>query len=129
MLPHRRVVVLITTVVVVLYASACGNPATRSAVTTATDRVAYVALEKGTYRGTSWQLYAYISSDSPQGSRCMDTVAPGRPRSKAWGAFCQFNAKDGQGYSYYYSTAGPKGSLASYGPLPSRASRVRLAAN
>ncbi len=84
----------------------------------------HVLLTGGTYQGVSWSLYAWR-----QGRQlCMEVdghgsaTASGQPGAGA----CGFDHKTPTS-GYYDSGPGPGDSLVSFGPLPERATQVRVA--
>ncbi|WP_369222297.1 hypothetical protein AB5J52_12970 [Streptomyces sp. R39] len=81
-------------------------------------------LTSGVYQGESWSLYAW----QQDGQLCMEVDGPGDPTASgvpSAGA-CGFDQKDPSS-GYYASGPGPGDSDVNYGPLPSRATQIRVA--
>jgi hypothetical protein len=114
--------------VAALGTSAMGHPSGEPA---APSHTPYVRLADGTYRGVSWQLFAW----EQEHRLCMTVLPAGfdpdhmpTDVSGAWqgGGGCGFDdSHPGSGFAV--GTRGPAGSGMSFGPLPVAATQIRVA--
>jgi hypothetical protein len=84
----------------------------------------HVLLTSGVYQGQAWSVYAWQQG----GQLCMEVNGPGDPAASGVpdAAACGFDEKNPSS-GYYSSGPGPGDSDVNYGPLPSRATRIRVA--
>ncbi|MGW5656172.1 hypothetical protein [Streptomyces humi] len=84
----------------------------------------HVLLADGVYQGKSWSVYAWQQG----GQLCMEVDGPGDPTASgvASAGACGFDQKNPSS-GYYASGPGPGDSNVNYGPLPSRATQIRVA--
>ena len=82
----------------------------------------WVVLQQGSYQGTKWSLLA----QHQHGQFCMELAPSIQHADAGWAGGCGFNEKH-RGSGFYASGLGPGEGLSSFGPLPSRATQIRLA--
>jgi hypothetical protein len=94
---------------------------------------AYTVLTSGTFQGSAWQLFGWEQA----GHLCMellpagsdpDHVTPPRSWPAGAGGGCEFDKRD-PSTGYFTGSPGPGRSSVSFGPLPDRATQIRVAAN
>ncbi|MEV7390907.1 hypothetical protein [Streptomyces sp. NPDC091215] len=83
-----------------------------------------VLLTSGVYQGEPWSVYAW----QQDGQLCMEVDGPGDPEASGVpsASACGFDQKDPSS-GYYDSGPGPGDSDVNFGPLPARATRIRVA--
>lgn len=84
----------------------------------------HVLLTSGVYQGNAWSVYAWQQG----GQLCMEVDGPGGPTASGGpdAGACGFDEKNPSS-GYYASGPGPGDSDINYGPLPSRATQIRVA--
>ncbi len=128
----RRISVVIVAVVAVAVALLITFLPGRSHHANAESHSPYVMLTNGTYQGTAWRLFAwkqggYLCMElDPAGSSDPGNKPSASPGQSVGAGACEFDKRNPSG-DYYTSGPGPAGSDASFGPLPTNASQIRVA--